>query len=71
MVGHLYFYTTRCSIEDILDCRYYKDNQKDWLKSMRLDYMYSFVRKIIFIDMLLRNLFTESKKLRVFEMILL
>ena len=41
----LYSYTTRCSIEDILDCGYYKDNQKDWLKSMRLDYIDSFVKK--------------------------
>jgi hypothetical protein len=42
---HLYSYTTRCGIEDILDCGYYKDNQKDWLRSMRLDYIDSFIKK--------------------------
>lgn len=41
---HLYSYNTRCGIEDILDCGYYKDNQKDWLKSMRLDYIDSFIK---------------------------
>ena len=42
---HLYSYTTRCNIEDILDCGYYKDNQTDWLRSMRLDYIDSFIKK--------------------------
>tara|TARA_R100000742_G_C4213756_1_gene39411 strand:+ start:29 stop:238 length:210 start_codon:yes stop_codon:yes gene_type:complete len=42
---HLYSYNTRCGIEDILDYGYYKDNQKDWLKSMRLDYMDCFIKK--------------------------
>lgn len=41
---HLYSYNTRCGIEDILDCGYYKDNQKDWLRNMRLDYIDSFIK---------------------------
>lgn len=41
---HLYSYNTRCGIEDILDCGYYKDSQKDWLRSMRLDYIDSFIK---------------------------
>lgn len=41
---HLYSYNTRRGIEDILDCGYYKDNQRDWLRSMRLDYIDSFIK---------------------------
>lgn len=41
---HLYSYNTRCGIEDILHDGYYKDSQKDWLKSMRLDYIDSFIK---------------------------
>ena len=40
---HLYSYTTRCNIEDILDRGYYKDEQRNWLGSMRLDYISSFL----------------------------
>lgn len=38
----LYSYTTRVGIEDILDMGYYKDNQREWLRSMRKDYIDSF-----------------------------
>ena len=36
---HLYSYNTRCSIEDILLNGYYKDSQRNWLVSMREDYI--------------------------------
>ena len=39
---HLYSYNTRCGIEDILHMGYYKDSQRNWLVSMRGDYIDSF-----------------------------
>lgn len=39
---HLYSYNTRCGIEDILLDGYYKDSQRNWLVSMRGDYIDSF-----------------------------
>jgi len=39
----LYSYTTRTSLEDILDSGYYKDFQKEWLQNMRLDYIDTFL----------------------------
>jgi hypothetical protein len=38
----LYSYNTRCGIEDILLDGYYKDSQRNWLVSMRGDYIDSF-----------------------------
>ena len=35
----IYSYTTRCGIEDILECGYYRDTQREWLQNMRMDYI--------------------------------
>ena len=40
--SQLYGYNTRIGLEDILDLGYYKDNQREWLLSIREDYILTF-----------------------------
>ena len=39
----IYSYSTRCGLEDILDMGYYKDNQREWLQNMRMDYVETYL----------------------------
>lgn len=39
----IYSYSTRRGLEDILDMGYYKDNQREWLQNMRMDYVETYL----------------------------
>lgn len=39
----IYSYSTHRGLEDILDMGYYKDNQREWLQNMRMDYVETYL----------------------------